>query len=50
LPIHVRVIPVSDKHLDPALELVRNLAHKNIRVDIDDRLDAPKILESTSAV
>jgi threonyl-tRNA synthetase len=36
-PVHVRVIPVSDKHLDPALELVQRFAHKNIRIDINDR-------------
>lgn len=36
-PIQVRVIPVSEKHIPPALEVMQQIYNQNIRVDIDDR-------------
>ncbi len=36
-PTQVRVIPVSDKHLEPASEILQNLRSQNIRADLDDR-------------
>ncbi len=36
-PTQVRVIPVSERHLDYAIEVAQKLEKENIRVDVDDR-------------
>ncbi|OYT63095.1 threonine--tRNA ligase, partial [Candidatus Bathyarchaeota archaeon ex4484_205] len=36
-PIQVRVIPVSEKHLEKAIEIAERISENNIRVDVDDR-------------
>lgn len=36
-PIQVRVIPVSDKHIKQAIEIMEKIEKENIRVDLDDR-------------
>ncbi len=36
-PTQVRVIPVSERHLDKALEIAEVLKRNRIRVDVDDR-------------
>ena len=36
-PTQVRVIPVSERYLDKALEIAEKLKSKSIRVDVDDR-------------
>ena len=38
-PTQVRVIPVSEKHLDPAREIFQRLRSQQIRADFDDRND-----------
>ncbi|MCL2643199.1 MAG: threonine--tRNA ligase [Candidatus Bathyarchaeota archaeon] len=35
-PTQVRLIPLSDKFLDPVEQLAQQITHHNIRVDIDD--------------
>jgi threonyl-tRNA synthetase len=35
-PTQVRVIPISEKHIPPALDVVQKFSSGNIRVDIDD--------------
>lgn len=35
-PIHVRVIPVSEKHVDYAIDIVKKINSYGIRADIDD--------------
>ena len=37
LPIHVRIIPVSEKYIDFAKELGKKFEKEKIRIDIDDR-------------
>lgn len=34
-PVQVRILPISDKHLDYGKEILENLKKENIRVDID---------------
>jgi threonyl-tRNA synthetase len=36
-PIQVRIIPVSEKHLEKAIEIGKNFEKEGIRVDVDDR-------------
>ncbi|MDR2966613.1 MAG: threonine--tRNA ligase [Methanobacteriaceae archaeon] len=36
-PTQIRIIPVGEKHLEFANQLVEEIATKNIRVDLDDR-------------
>lgn len=36
-PVQVRVLPISEKHLDYAKSVVENLRQNNIRVELDDR-------------
>jgi threonyl-tRNA synthetase len=36
-PTQVRVIPISEKHIPPALDVMQKLSSRNIRVDFDDR-------------
>ena len=36
-PTQVRVIPISEKHIPPALDVMQKLSSGDIRVDFDDR-------------
>ena len=38
-PIQVRIIPVSEEYLNEALELASKIEEKEIRVDVDDRIE-----------
>lgn len=48
-PVQVKVLPVSDKYLDYAKEIVASLRAKDVRVEIDDRDEklGNKIREAT---
>ena len=37
-PVHVRILPVGEKHLEFSLDLANQLKEADIRVEIDDRL------------
>ncbi len=38
-PVQVKIIPISDKHVEYATKLKTNLETKNLRVEIDDRAE-----------
>ena len=48
-PTQVRIIPVSEKYLDKAIEIAERLKAMNVRVDVDDRDEtlAKKVREAS---
>ncbi len=36
-PVQVRIIPVSEKHMEKSMEIMREIESEGIRVDLDDR-------------
>lgn len=47
-PVQAKVLPISDKHIDYAKEVAKELMESNIRVEVDDRSESigKKIRES----